>query len=77
MLFDNYFANILLNRKIPVNTVRLILRAVYLLICFSLFLSVFYNAANPIPNSIIFITVTGVFEIMRTRQLERYLKERK
>jgi hypothetical protein len=77
MILDNYIANILLNRKISVDKVRLILRVLYLLVSLYLYRIIFYNTINPIPSLILFIILTLGFELFRTQQLERYLKERK
>ena len=75
MQFDIVFANFLLNKKIPINTVKYILSTVYLLTGLVMYFTVF-TKDNSIGGGIVFILVFLFFGVLRSKNLENYLKNR-
>ena len=75
MQFDIVFANFLLNKKIPINTVKYILSTVYLLTGLVMYFTVF-DKDNSIGGGIVFILVFLFFGVLRSKNLENYLKNR-
>jgi hypothetical protein len=75
MQFDIVFAKFLLNKKIPINTVKYILSTVYLLTGLVMYFTVF-DKDNSIGGGIVFILVFLFFGVLRSKNLENYLKNR-
>ncbi len=75
MQFDIVFAKFLLNKKIPINTVKYILSTVYLLTGLVMYFTVF-DKDNSIGGGIVFILVFLFFGYLRSKNLENYLKNR-
>jgi hypothetical protein len=75
MQFDIVFAKFLLNKKIPINTVKYILSTVYLLTGLVMYFTVF-DKDNSIGGGIVFLLVFVFFGFLRSRNLENYLKNR-
>ena len=75
MQFDIIFAKFLLNKNIPVNTVKYILSTVYLLAGLVMYFTVFAKD-NSIGSGIVFLLVFVFFGFLRSRNLENYLKNR-
>lgn len=75
MHFDIVFAKFLLNKKIPINTVKYILSTVYLLTGLVMYFTVF-DKDNSIGGGIVFILVFLFFGVLRSKNLENYLKNR-
>ena len=75
MQFDIVFAKFLLNKKIPINTVKYILSTVYLLTGLVMYFTVF-GKDNSIGGGIVFILVFLFFGYLRSKNLENYLKNR-
>ena len=75
MQFDIVFAKFLLNKKIPINTVKYILSTVYLLTGLVMYFTVF-DKDNSIGGGIVFLLVFLFFGYLRSKNLENYLKNR-
>ena len=75
MQFDIIFAKFLLNKKIPINTVKYILSTVYFFTGIVMYFTVF-TKDNSIGGGIVFLLVFVFFGFLRSRNLENYLKNR-
>ena len=75
MQFDIIFAKFLLNKKIPINTVKYILSTVYLLTSLLMYFIVFAKEPS-FGSGIIFLLVFVFFGYLRAKNLEYYLKNR-
>ena len=75
MQFDIVFAKFLLNKKIPVNTVKYILSTVYLLTGLVMYFTVF-DKDNSIGGGIVFILVFLFFGYLRSKNLENFFRNR-
>ena len=75
MQFDIIFAKFLLNKNIPFNTVKYILSTVYLLTGLVMYFTVFAKD-NSIGSGIVFLLVFVFFGVLRSKNLENYLKNR-
>jgi len=75
MQFDIILAKYLLNKKIPVNTVKYILSIAYLITSLMLYFIVFTK--KPIFGGvIIFLLVFVFFGYLRTKNLENFFRNR-
>jgi len=72
---DITLANYLLNKNIPVNTVKYILSTVYLLTSLLMYFIVFAKEPS-FGHGIIFLLVFVFFGYLRAKNLEFYLKNR-
>jgi hypothetical protein len=75
MQFDIVFAKFLLNKKIPINTVKYILSTVYLLTGLVMYFTVF-DKDNSIGGGIVFILVFLFFGVLRSKNLENFFRNR-
>ena len=75
MQFDIIFAKFLLNKKIPINTVKYILSTVYFFTGIVMYFTVF-TKDNSIGGGIVFLLVFVFFGYLRAKNLECYLKNR-
>ena len=75
MQFDIVFAKFLLNKKIPINTVKYILSTVYLLTGLVMYFTVF-DKDNSIGGGIVFILVFLFFGYLRSKNLENFFRNR-
>jgi len=75
MQFDTILAKYLLNKKIPVNTVKYILSIAYLISSLMLYFTVFAKEPS-FGGGIIFLIIFVFFGYLRTKNLEYYLKNR-
>jgi hypothetical protein len=75
MQFDIILANYLLNKNIPVNTVKYILSIAYLLTSLMLYFVVFAKEPS-FGSGIVFMLVFVFFGYLRLKNLEYYLKNR-
>ena len=75
MQFDIILAKYLLNKKIPINTVKYIISSVYLLTSLMLYFIVFAKEYS-FGHGIIFLLIFVFFGYLRTKNLEYYLKNR-
>ena len=75
MQFDIILAKYLLNKKIPINTVKYIISSVYLLTSLLLYFTVFAKEPS-FGGGIIFLIIFVFFGYLRTKNLEYYLKNR-
>ena len=75
MQFDIIFAKFLLNKKIPINTVKYILSTVYLFTGIVMYFTVFAKD-NSIGGGIVFILVFVFFGYLRSKNLENFFKNR-
>ena len=75
MQFDIIFAKFLLNKKIPINTVKYILSTVYFFTGIVMYFTVFTKDSS-IGGGIVFILVFLFFGYLRSKNLENYLKNR-
>ncbi len=75
MQFDIILAKYLLNKNIPVNTVKYILSIAYLLTSLMLYFIVFAKEPS-FGSGIIFLLVFVFFGYLRAKNLECYLKNR-
>jgi hypothetical protein len=75
MQFNIILANYLLNKNIPVNTVKYILSTVYLLTSLLMYFIVFAKEPS-VGHGIIFLLVFVFFGYLRAKNLEFYLKNR-
>ena len=73
MQFDIVFAKFLLNKKIPINTVKYILSTVYLLTGLVMYFTVF-DKDNSIGGGIVFILVFLFFGYLRSKNLENFFR---
>jgi len=75
MQFDIIFAKFLLNKKIPINTVKYILSTVYFFTGIVMYFTVF-TKDNSIGGGIVFLLVFVFFGFLRSKNLENFLKNR-
>ena len=75
MQFDIILANYLLNKNIPVNTVKYILSIAYLLTSLLLYFVVFAKEPS-FGSGIIFMLVFVFFGYLRTKNLENFFRNR-
>jgi len=75
MQFDIILANYLLNKNIPINTVKYILSIAYLLTSLMLYFVVFAKEPS-FGSGIVFMLVFVFFGYLRSKNLEYYLKNR-
>jgi len=75
MQFDIILANYLLNKNIPVNTVKYILSIAYLLTSLMLYFIVFAKEPS-FGSGISFMLVFVLFGYLRSKNVENYLKNR-
>ena len=75
MQFDIILANYLLNKNIPVTTVKNILSIAYLLTSLMLYFIVFAKEPS-FGSAIVFMLVFVFFGYLRSKNLEYYLKNR-
>ncbi len=75
MQFDIILAKYLLNRKIPVNTVKYIISTVYLLTSLMLYFTVFAKKPS-FGHGIIFLLIFVFFGYLRTKNLENFFRNR-
>ena len=75
MQFDIILANYLLNKNIPINTVKYILSIAYLLTSLMLYFVVFAKEPS-FGSGIVFMLVFVFFGYLRLKNLEYYLKNR-
>ena len=75
MQFDIILAKYLLNKKIPVNTVKYIISSVYLITSLLLYFTVFAKEPS-FGGGITFLIIFVFFGYLRTKNLEYYLKNR-
>jgi hypothetical protein len=75
MQFDIILAKYLLNRKIPVNTVKYIISTVYLLTSLMLYFTVFAKEPS-FGHGIIFLLIFVFFGYLRTKNLENFFRNR-
>ena len=75
MQFDIILAKYLLNKNIPVNTVKYILSIAYLLTSLMLYFIVFAKEPS-FGSGIVFMLVFVFFDYLRSKNLEYYLKNR-
>ena len=75
MQFDIIFAKFLLNKNIPVNTVKYILSTVYLFTGIVMYFTVFAKD-NSIGGGIVFILVFVFFGYLRSKNLENIFRNR-
>ena len=75
MQFDIIFAKFLLNKKIPINTVKSILSTVYFFTGIVMYFTVF-TKDNSIGGGIVFLLVFVFFGFLRSKNLENFLKNR-
>jgi hypothetical protein len=76
MIFDNYIADILLKNNASIKIVKNILRLLYILSAFILYFLVFVKLNNSLGGIIIFLMVSVLFDIIRSKNLARFLKNR-
>ena len=75
MQFDIIFAKFLLNKNIPVNTVKYILSTVYLFTGMVMYFTVFAKD-NSIGGGIVFILVFVFFGYLRSKNLQNFFRNR-
>ena len=75
MHFDIILAKYLLNRKIPVNTVKYIISTVYLLTSLMLYFTVFAKEPS-FGHGIIFLLIFIFFGYLRMKNLENFFRNR-
>jgi len=75
MHFDIILAKYLLNKKIPVNTVKYILSIAYLITSLMLYFIVFAKKPS-FGSGIIFLLVFVFFGYLRTKNLENFFRNR-
>ena len=75
MQFDIILANYLLNKNIPVNTVKYILSIAYLLTSLMLYFIVFAKEPS-FGCGIVFMLVFVFFSYVRTKNLENFFRNR-
>ncbi len=75
MHFDIILAKYLLNRKIPVNTVKYILSIAYLLTSLMLYFTVFAKEPR-FGHGIIFLLIFVFFGYLRIKNLENLFRNR-
>ncbi len=75
MHFDIILAKYLLNRKIPVNTVKYIISTVYLLTSLMLYFTVFAKEPS-FGHGIIFLLIFVFFGYLRIKNLENLFRNR-
>ena len=75
MQFDIILAKYLLNKNIPVNTVKYIISTVYLLTSLLLYFTVFAKEPS-LGGGIIFLLIFVFFGYLRSKNLEYYLNNR-
>ena len=75
MQFDIILAKYLLNKNIPVNTVKYVLSIAYLLTSLMLYFIVFAKKPS-FGSGIVFMLVFVFFGYLRSKNLEYYLKNR-
>jgi hypothetical protein len=75
MHFDIILAKYLLNRKIPVNTVKYIISTVYLLTSLILYFTVFAKEPS-FGHGIIFLLIFIFFGYLRIKNLENFFRNR-
>jgi hypothetical protein len=75
MHFDIILAKYLLNRKIPVNTVKYIISTVYLLTSLMLYFTVFAKEPS-FGHGIIFLLIFVFFGYLRIKNLENFFRNR-
>ena len=75
MQFDIILAKYLLNKNIPVTTVKYILSIAYLLTSLILYFIVFAKT-HSFGHGIIFLLIFVFFGYLRSKNLENYLKNR-
>ena len=75
MHFDIILAKYLLNRKIPVNTVKYIISTVYLLTSLILYFTVFAKEPS-FGHGIIFLLIFIFFGYLRMKNLENFFRNR-
>jgi cell division protein FtsW (lipid II flippase) len=75
MQFDIILANYLLNKNIPVNTVKYILSIAYLLTSLLLYFVVFAKEPS-FGSGIVFMLVFVFFGYLRTKNLENFFRNR-
>ena len=75
MQFDIILAKYLLNKKIPVNTVKYILSIAYLITSLLLYFTVFAKEPS-FGSGIVFMLVFVFFGYLRTKNLENFFRNR-
>jgi hypothetical protein len=75
MHFDIILAKYLLNKNIPVNTVKYIISTVYFLTSLIMYFTLFAKEPS-FGGGIIFLIIFVFFGYLRTKNLEYYLKNR-
>jgi len=75
MQFDIILANYLLNKNIPVNTVKYILSIAYLLTSLMLYFIVFAKEPS-FGTGIVFMLVFVFFGYLRTKNVENFFRNR-
>ena len=75
MHFDIILAKYLLNRKIPVNTVKYILSIAYLISSLMLYFTVFVKEPS-FGHGIIFLIIFVFFGYLRMKNLENFFRNR-
>jgi len=75
MHFDIILAKYLLNKNIPVNTVKYIISTVYLLTSLMLYFTVFAKEPS-FGHGIIFLLVFVFFGYLRIKNLENFFRNR-
>lgn len=74
MIFNNYLAELLLRRNFPIDKVKLMLRFFYFVSNLFFYLIFLYKLVSPIPGFVLFITMSLLFDAIRTKMLASYLK---
>ena len=75
MHFDIILAKYLLNRKIPVNTVKYIISTVYLLTSLIMYFTLFAKEPS-FGHGIIFLLIFVFFGYLRIKNLENFFRNR-
>ena len=75
MQFDIILAKYLLNKNIPVNTVKYILSIAYLLTSLMIYFIVFAKKPS-FGSGIVFMLVFVLFGYLRTKNLENFFRNR-
>jgi hypothetical protein len=75
MHFDIILAKYLLNKKIPVNTVKYIISTVYFLTSLIMYFTLFAQEPS-FGHGIIFLLIFIFFGYLRTKNLENFFRNR-
>jgi hypothetical protein len=76
MLFDKFPVDFLYKKKVTNNNIVVIMTVLHILIYIGFYFLVFWNLANTMKGTLLFIAIMGTFLFNHVFNIKRYLKNK-